>query len=206
MTTSTEASCTSMPSAMVTPPANTPASSSTTVATAMMMFWRITRTVRRAAPIAWGRRSRLSPISATSAVSTATAEPAAPMATPMSAAARAGASFTPSPTIATVCPPRCSSRTISSLSSGSSDALTSVMPVRAAIACATGALSPVSMTMRLTPTARSSRTICAASARTVSATATTPSTCPSSATSIGVLPAAASSPAAAAARAPGTSP
>ena len=49
-----------------------------------------------------GDLARSSPISATSAVSSAASLPAAPMAMPTSAAASAGASFTPSPTMATV--------------------------------------------------------------------------------------------------------
>ncbi len=69
---------------------------------AMMMFCRMLFTVRLARAIASGSLSRLSPMRAMSAVSTATAEPAAPIATPMAAVARAGASLTPSPTIATV--------------------------------------------------------------------------------------------------------
>ena len=104
MTSSTDASCTSMPTAIVTPPASSPASRATTVTREIAMFCRITRTVRRARSSACGSRSSRSPIRAMSAVSMATPEPAAPMATPMSAVARAGASLTPSPTIATTRP------------------------------------------------------------------------------------------------------
>ena len=60
-----------------------------------------TTRARRAWLISQGIRSRLSAISATSAVSMAVSLPTTPMAIPTSAAARAGASFTPSPTIAT---------------------------------------------------------------------------------------------------------
>src|SRR5699024_6522428 len=102
ITSSTEPSWTSMPMAMVTPPANTPASSATTVISAMAMFCRITETVLRARPMACGSFSRSSFIRAMSALSMATPVPAAPIATPMSAVASAGASLTPSPTIATV--------------------------------------------------------------------------------------------------------
>ena len=157
------------------------------------MFWRITDTVRLARPIACGSLSRLSPISAMSAVSTATAEPAAPMATPMLAVASAGASFTPSPTIATTWPSRCSFATASSLSSGSSEAWTSSMPTVLATDSATRRVSPVSITTFLTPAACRRATISAASSRSWSATAITPITCWSTATIIGVLPAAASS-------------
>ncbi|CRH97763.1 Uncharacterised protein [Streptococcus pneumoniae] len=51
--------------------------------------------------IAWERRDSSFFISTTSAVSKATSVPS-PIATPMLAVARAGASFIPSPTIATV--------------------------------------------------------------------------------------------------------
>ena len=64
----------------------------------------LTRMIERAllaVTIASGRRSRRSLISATSALWSAASLPAAPMAMPTCAAARAGASLTPSPTIAT---------------------------------------------------------------------------------------------------------
>ena len=53
-------------------------------------------------------------MSTTSAVSMATSVPA-PMATPISAWARAGASLTPSPTMATLRPSACSSATLDGL-------------------------------------------------------------------------------------------
>src|SRR5699024_9557202 len=102
ITSSTEASWTSIPIAMVTPPVTTPASSATTVISAMAMFCRITEIVLRARPMACGSFSRSSFIKAISAVSMATPVPAAPIATPISAVASAGASLTPSPTIARV--------------------------------------------------------------------------------------------------------
>ncbi len=104
ITISTDASWTSIPIDIVTPPNNTPASSVPTVRSAMTMFWRMTLTVRFARPMACGIRSSRLVISAMSAVSTATAEPAAPIAIPTSARASAGASLTPSPTIATTRP------------------------------------------------------------------------------------------------------
>lgn len=64
-----------------------------TVIRAMAMFWRMLATVRLAREMASGSLSRLSPIRAMSAVSTATADPAAPIATPMLAAAWAGPSL-----------------------------------------------------------------------------------------------------------------
>ena len=72
----------------------------------------------RARPIAAGRRVRSSLMRATSAESSAIALPAAPIATPMRAAARAGASLMPSPTIATAPTVSSRSRTRASLSCG----------------------------------------------------------------------------------------
>jgi hypothetical protein len=76
--------------------------------------------------------------------STATSVPA-PMAIPMSAVASAGASFTPSPTIATFFPCACSSRTLDALSSGSTSAKTVSIPRSSATASATAWASPVSI-------------------------------------------------------------
>src|SRR5690606_34659508 len=90
ITTSTDAWCTNIPIAMVTPPASTPASSRDTVPTAIATFCRRFRTVARARATASGRRVRWSLISATSAVSIATWLPATPIATPASAVASAG--------------------------------------------------------------------------------------------------------------------
>jgi hypothetical protein len=58
------------------------------------------------------------------AASLDTSVPVIPMATPMSAALRAGASLTPSPVMATTLPVRLSSRTRRSLSSGATRATT----------------------------------------------------------------------------------
>ena len=65
-------------------------------------FWRMMARVRRLRRIRYGRRVRSSAISATSAVSIAVSLPAAPITIPTSAAARAGASLMPSPTMPTV--------------------------------------------------------------------------------------------------------
>ena len=62
--------------------------------------------------------AKLSSARTISAACLATSVPATPMATPMSAAFNAGASFTPSPVIATTAPVRFSARTICSLCSG----------------------------------------------------------------------------------------
>ena len=53
-----------------------------------------------------------------SAASLETSVPVMPMATPMSAFLRAGASLTPSPVMATMCPRSCNAWTILSLCSG----------------------------------------------------------------------------------------
>ena len=53
-----------------------------------------------------------------SAASFDTSVPVMPIAMPMSAVFSAGASFTPSPVIATIAPSRCSALTIRSLCSG----------------------------------------------------------------------------------------
>ena len=68
-----------------------------------------------------------------SADSTATSVPA-PIAMPMSAATSAGASFTPSPTIATVRPPSWKPCTAAALSAGRTCAATSSIPSRWATA------------------------------------------------------------------------
>ncbi len=72
--------------------------------------WRIFRTVAFERKTARRTSAGSERIKTTSAVSTATSVPA-PIAIPMSAWARAGASFTPSPTIATNLPSCCSART-----------------------------------------------------------------------------------------------
>ena len=83
-------------------------------------------------------------ISTISADSMATSVPA-PMAIPTSARARAGASLIPSPTMATLRPCCCSSKTLRSLSWGSTSAITVSSPTCRRMASAVRALSPVSM-------------------------------------------------------------
>ena len=89
---------------------------------------RSARRARRRSPRAGA--SRRSDISATSALWRATSVPAAPIAMPTRAAASAGASLTPSPTIATGAASRSSLDGCSSLSAGSSPARNSSMPAR----------------------------------------------------------------------------
>ena len=115
--------------------------------------------------------------STTPADSIATSVPA-PMAMPTSARARAGASLTPSPTMATVNPRSCSSVTVESLSSGRTSEKTSSIPRSAPTARATWSASPVIMATRMP---RSCRAWTAArdSGRTWSSTAIAPMTVPS---------------------------
>ena len=129
-------------------------------------------------------------MSTTSADPIATSVPA-PMAMPMSARASAGASLMPSPTIATLCPACCSSRTLSSFWSGSTPATTSSTPTLRATASAVRRWSPVSSRVR-TPMARRRSTAAALVGLTGSATAISPSTLPEQAKKSGVFPSAAS--------------
>ena len=71
--------------------------------------------------------------------------PAVPIAIPTSACASPGASFTPSPAIATLCPFACNSFTIAAFPSGKTSACTSSMPSVRATASAVERLSPVNM-------------------------------------------------------------
>ena len=71
------------------------------------------------------------------------------MATPTSACARAGASFVPSPVIATSRPAACSRRINAILSSGVASARNSSTPDSSAIAGAVRGLSPVIITVRM---------------------------------------------------------
>ena len=77
------------------------------------------------------------------------------IATPTSAWARAGASFVPSPVIATRRPSACCSRMMRILSSGLASATKSSTPASAAMVRAVSGLSPVIMMVRM-PMARSS--------------------------------------------------
>ena len=164
--------------------------------TEKVTFWRIlARHVRPRASVSWSF-PRSSEKSTTSAVSIATGVPAAPMAMPMSAAARAGASFTPSPTMPRVglqgphvaregpsgwyrrWPHTRSARRSpkwASLSAGASPAKTFARPSPTAAATrrAAPSLSPVSMVAR-TPALRRPATSSGAPRRTESATASAP--------------------------------
>ena len=69
--------------------------------------------------------AKLSSVSTIVAASRATSVPERPMATPISARRRAGASLTPSPVIAITCPPACSDSAIRIFISGEERAMTS---------------------------------------------------------------------------------
>ena len=110
-----------------------------------------------------------------------------PMARPRSAWASAGASLTPSPTIATTRPSACRRRTTSTLSAGRTSAMTSSMPTSAATARAVVSLSPVSSTGRR-PSAFSDAIASAELGLTVSATTNTARAWPSQPAAIAVWP------------------
>ena len=138
------------------------------------MFWAISLRAARASMIASGRRSSWLPMRATSAVSIAASLPAAPMAIPMDAFASAGASFTPSPTIATIEPSRRRSSMCRSLLSGLSDAWTSPTPTASATRAAAASWSPVSITTRFTPIADNRSIAARARSRGASSSRTAP--------------------------------
>ena len=114
-----------------------------------------------------------------------------PIAEPTSACARAGASLMPSPTIPTILPSSWRRRTSAALWAGITSATTRRIPTWEAIAAAVARLSPVIM-MTSMPRAWRAATAAGEPSLMVSATATIPAGSPSTATSIGVLPPAAS--------------
>src|SRR4028119_2367471 len=123
-----------------------------------------------------------------SEASMATSAPV-PIARPRSARASAAASLTPSPTIATTLPCSCRRRTTSTLSAGSTSAITSSMPTASATERATVPLSPVSRT-GVSPRPRSCRAASAEVSWTASATTSTPRAAPSQPTATAALPSA----------------
>src|SRR5580704_7602558 len=138
---------------------------------------RMVASVARASLIASGTVPRSSRSRIISAAQMATSVPE-PMASPRSAAASAGPSLTPSPTMATDRPCACRSVITVTLSAGIAPAITSPMPASAATAAAVAWLSPVSRMIRR-PRRRIAATAPAAEDLTVSATATAPHACPS---------------------------
>ena len=129
--------------------------------------------------------------SVTLAVSSATSVPP-PMAMPRSAWASAGASLSPSPTMATRWPCSWYFRTTSSLRSGETCASTTSIPTWRATASAVSRRSPVSRTV-CSPRSRRARMASALVARTGSVIASMPASAPSSATNTGVAASAACS-------------
>ena len=125
-------------------------------------------------------------ISTTSAESMAMSVPA-PMAMPISALVRAGASLMPSPTMATLCPFSCQERTQASFSVGSTSDTASAISSSFRIASAVTLLSPVSMTT-VRPISLNFRMAARLVSRTVSATAMIPAACPSRTKRSGVFP------------------
>ncbi len=149
------------------------------------MFLRAARLKRIAAPTSLN----LLFINTTSAASIAISVPA-PIAIPISALVKAGASLIPSPTITTF-PCFFRERMARSFPSGSTPAITSSTPARFAIAFAVRSLSPVSITTRIPICFNSSTAILLSSFKT-SATAMIPRNCPSCAKNSGVFPSPAS--------------
>ena len=105
----------------------------------------------------------------------------APIAIPTSAWANAGASFTPSPTMATLRPSACSWRTLADLSSGFTPAKTRSTPSSLPTAWETASASPVIMTTWM-PRACKASTACRDSSRISSARPIAPMTAPSAMT------------------------
>mmetsp|Transcript_28822 Transcript_28822/g.94334 ORF Transcript_28822/g.94334 Transcript_28822/m.94334 type:complete len:217 (-) Transcript_28822:24-674(-) len=133
--------------------------------------------VARLTSMAVATSSRTLRINTTSAVSTAICAPA-PMATPRSAAASAGESLTPSPTMATTWPWSMSDVTFRALSSGRTLASTREMPHWRAMAWAVRSLSPVSIQTSMPRFDCKCETTRAASSLIMSATPIMPTTSP----------------------------
>ena len=147
------------------------------------------RSVARLKRIAAGTSLNRLFIRTTLAASIAISVPA-PMAIPISARVRAGASLMPSPTMATL-PCSFKERMTLSLPSGSTPAMTSSTPACAPMAFAVRSLSPVSITTRM-PMFCSSFTARGLSSLMTSATAIIPRSFPSRLKYSGVFPASAS--------------
>ena len=145
------------------------------------------RRARRAISIASARRSSRSVVSTTSAASEEAVAPRAPIATPTVAAASAGASLRPSPTITVTarCP---SARTPATLLAGVCSARTSSSPRTFPTSRAGSGRSPVSITSRWIPAARSRRRVRLASARSGSLSRTAPTGSPSASTHTSAQP------------------
>ncbi len=129
---------------------NTAASKTTTVPTAITIFCIILLAVFCVKPNACGKRLISEFISTTSDVSIATSVPL-PIAIPMSASARDGLSFTPSPTNATICPSACSFCKYADLSSGNKFPCASVKFNSSATRSTVPWLSPDRTTKFFTP-------------------------------------------------------
>ncbi len=136
--------------------------------------------------MAFGTSLRLPLISTIEPAFAATSVPV-PSAMPMSAAARAGASLAPSPTMATTPPLFLNLSICSCLPPGSTPATTSFIPAFSATARAVASLSPVTMTT-FTPLETSFCTASAESSFMASAAAKTADGTPSTVITTAVLP------------------
>ena len=127
----------------------------------------------------------LSSIKTTSAASIAASDPSPPIAIPRSALASTGASLMPSPTKASVFPDGLLSRSFSNsetLSAGKSSAWNSSSPMAEATYSPTSRLSPVSITVFVTPSALRALIASAESALILSETTMCPTYVPSTLT------------------------
>ena len=118
--------------------------------------------VRRLNASAFGTTAK-SPLTIVKSPASIAASVPVPIAIPRSAATKAAASFTPSPTIATLAPLACNSPTMRNLSAGNTPlrvSLTSI-PTCLAMSC-TGPIASPETIMGRTPSSRSSATIDAA--------------------------------------------
>ncbi len=143
---------------------------------------------RLAIVMASATRSSRSTISTTSAASLEAVAPRAPIATPTSAAARAGASLIPSPTMIVTPPSARSASTAATLSEGSRSDSTRSTPSAMPTDSATSGWSPVTITMRLMPARRSVRITRGVSGRIGSSITMAPATSPSTATNTQLEP------------------
>ena len=154
-----------------------------------MTLWTAIWRDRFARRMASASRSRRSTVITRSAASELAVAPRAPIATPTSAMASAGASLMPSPTMTTgPSESAISWRTASTLSAGVRSARTPSTPIAAPTISATEAWSPVTMTIRVIPARRSERIARGVSGRIGSSRTRAPARRSSARTKTWVLP------------------
>ena len=169
-----EPSCPSTPSGSGRYPARSQITRAVMKAAAMARLAMTTRRARRESPMTAGTVASSSRTMTALAVSSARSDLARPIAMPVPAVARAGASLTPSPASSTRCPAVCRARTASAFSWGRRPARTSLMPTRPARRAAARGLSPVGRTGTDPVRAVMAATVEAAAGRSWSAMPSTP--------------------------------